>query len=51
MTKYEHVNIKGTEHGYGIRLYLKLVLNKLKVIGGPTFICKNFHNRFHVPIQ
>jgi len=39
LIKYENVNIKGIEHGYGIRLYLKPMLNKLKVIGGPTFIC------------
>jgi hypothetical protein len=39
MIKYENVNIKGIEHNYGKRLYLKLVLNKLKVIGGRTFIC------------
>ncbi len=37
--KYENVNIKGIEQGYGIRLYLKLVMNKLKVIRGPTSIC------------
>jgi hypothetical protein len=39
MIKYENINIKGIEQGYGIRLYLKLMMNKLKVIGGPTFIC------------
>ncbi len=39
MIKYENVNIKGIEHEYGIKLYLKLVLNKLKVIRGPIFIC------------
>ncbi len=37
--KYENINIKGIKQGYGIRLYLKLVMNKLKVIGGPTSIC------------
>ncbi len=42
MTKYENVNIKGIEHGYGIRLYFKLVLNKLKVTRGLTFICTPF---------
>ncbi len=29
-------NIKGIEHDYGIRLHLKLMLKKLKIIGGPT---------------
>jgi hypothetical protein len=37
--KYENVKIKGIEQGYGIRLYLKLVMKKLKVIGGPASIC------------
>jgi hypothetical protein len=37
--KYENVNVKRIEQGYGIRLYLKLVMNKWKVIGGPTSIC------------
>ncbi len=37
--KYENVNIKRIEQGYGIRLYLKLVMNKLKLVGGLTSIC------------
>ncbi len=33
MIKYENVNTKGTEQGCKIRLYLKLMLNKLNVMG------------------
>jgi hypothetical protein len=33
MLKYENVNVKRPKQGYGSRLYLKLVLNILKVIG------------------
>jgi len=30
--KYENINIRGIEQGYGIRLYLKLMMKKLKLI-------------------
>ncbi len=37
--KYENVNTKGIKQGGKIRLYLKLMLNKLNVIGDlPLFI-------------
>jgi hypothetical protein len=36
--KYENVNTKGTKQGFGKRSNLKLLLNKLKIIRGPTFI-------------
>jgi len=44
--------------GYKTRLYFKLVLNKLKVMKGPTYfylysfgdlVQRNFHGGFHVP--
>jgi hypothetical protein len=38
LIKYEFVNTKGTKQGYGTRSYLKLLLNKLKIIRGPTSI-------------
>lgn len=33
--KNKNVNIKITKQDYGTKLYFKLMLNKLKVIGGP----------------
>lgn len=38
MIKYENVNTKGTEQGCKIRLYLKLMLNKLNVMGDSSYI-------------
>jgi hypothetical protein len=31
--KYENINIKRTNQNYGTRLYFKLMLNILKIIG------------------
>ncbi len=36
--EHENVNTKGTKQDYGIRSYLKLVLNRLHIMGDPTFI-------------
>jgi hypothetical protein len=36
--KYENVNTKETKQNYETRLYLKLMLNKLNVMRGFTFI-------------
>jgi lipopolysaccharide export system protein LptA len=55
--KHESVNTKITQQGYGIRLYFKLVLNILKIMGftyvNPLgdLIQGNFHGDFHVPID
>jgi hypothetical protein len=38
MLMYVNVNIKKKCQGYGVRLCLGSVLNKLKEIKGPTFI-------------
>jgi len=35
---YETMNMKWNEQGYGARSYFKLMLNKLKVMGGFTFV-------------
>ncbi len=34
----ENMNMKKNEQGNGAKLHFKLVLNKLKVMGGTTFI-------------
>ncbi len=54
--KYENVNTKGTKQVYGIRSYLKLMVNRLKVMKVlPLFIPfenpvdKSFHGGFHMP--
>jgi hypothetical protein len=36
---YANMNMKRTWQGYGVRSCLKLVLNILKEMRGPTFIC------------
>jgi hypothetical protein len=33
----QHIH-KKTKQGYGVRSYFRLMLNKLKVMGGPTSI-------------
>jgi hypothetical protein len=33
--KQESVNTKRIEEGHGVRLYLRLILNRLKVVGVP----------------
>jgi hypothetical protein len=38
MTKCENINMKKKKQGYGAISYLKLVLKKLKIMGGTTFI-------------
>jgi hypothetical protein len=38
MLIYTNMNIKRTWQGYGARSWLKLMLNKLKEMKGPTFI-------------
>jgi len=50
--------IKWNEQGYGAKLYLKLMLNKLKVIGNYFYLYLfvnlvqgNFHKGFHMPIK
>jgi hypothetical protein len=52
------MNIKWNEQGYGAKLYLKLMLNRLKVIRSyfylyPTLnlVQGNFHKAFHMPIK
>jgi len=35
---HEDMNIKKKRQSYGVRSYIKLVLNKLKVVRGLTFI-------------
>jgi len=55
--KYENVNTRRIEQGYGTKLYFKLVLNKLKIMKVFTFylypfgdlVQKNFDESFHVP--
>ncbi len=32
MIKHENINTKGIEQGYGTRLYLKMLLNKQKIM-------------------
>jgi hypothetical protein len=39
---YINMNMKWTWQGYGARLCLKLMLNKLKEMRGPTFIYTPF---------
>jgi hypothetical protein len=47
------------KQSYGTKSYLKLILNKLKAMKGPTFtytplgtlLLGNFHGGFHVPIN
>jgi hypothetical protein len=53
--KYENVNTKGTKQGYGIRSYLKLMVNRLKVmkvlllfIPFENLVDKSFHGGFHM---
>jgi hypothetical protein len=36
--KEENINTKGTKQDYGIKLYLKLTLNKLNIMGGSSFV-------------
>jgi hypothetical protein len=36
--KEENINMKGTKRGYGIKLYFKLMLNKLNIMKGSSFI-------------
>jgi hypothetical protein len=36
---YANMNMKRTWQGYGVRSSLKLVLNRLKEMRSPTFIC------------
>jgi len=38
MLTYANMNMKITSEGYGVRSYLKLVLNKLKEMRDPTSI-------------
>jgi hypothetical protein len=38
MLTYVNMNMKRTWQGYGVRLYLKLMLNRLKEMKGPTSI-------------
>jgi hypothetical protein len=38
LVTYETMNMKRSEQGYDARSYFKLVLNKLKVMGGFTFV-------------
>ncbi len=38
MIIYQTMNMKGIKQGYGTRLYFILMLNKLKIIEGPTFV-------------
>jgi hypothetical protein len=38
MLTYANINMKITWQGYGVRLCLKLILNKLKKMKGPTLI-------------
>jgi hypothetical protein len=53
--KHEH---QWNEQGHGAKLYLKLMLNRLKVIGSYLYIYLfvnlvqgNFHKSFHMPIK
>jgi hypothetical protein len=54
--KFENVNTKGIEQGYGIRWYLKLMVNKLNLMRVlPLFLpfeylaIKSFHGGFYMP--
>jgi len=58
MIKHEKVNKKGVEQGYETKLYLNLMLNKLKVLEVlflfilfEDSIQGTFHGGFHVPIN
>jgi hypothetical protein len=42
MLKYVNINMKKTWYGYGVRSCLKLMLNKLKEMKGPTSIYTTF---------
>jgi len=39
MIMYKNINIKWKKQGYNTRSYLKLMLNRLKIIIITTFIC------------
>jgi hypothetical protein len=52
------MNIKWNEQGYGAKLYLELMLNKLKVIGSYFYLYMfanlvqgKIHKGFHMPIK
>jgi hypothetical protein len=54
--KLKNVNTKVTKQGYGENLYLKLMLNILKVMGSYFYLYpfrdlvqRSFHEGFHMP--
>lgn len=56
--KIKNVNMKRTKRGYGVKSYLRLVLNILKVMGFyfylypfGTLAQRHFYGSFHVPID